>query len=190
MRPTLRLAAGLAAATVAAWVAVCAGEFSPRSPRQVPEQPASDVEAFLAAHNAVRRKAGVIPVRWSADLSTLARSRARELAGPCILDHGGLPDGIGENLLRALPSAGTPALDPDAHLVAPSRVVAAWAAEEANFDYASNRCAPGRQCGHYTQLVWGTTDEVGCAASRCASQAEIWVCNYRPGGNVAGLRPY
>jgi pathogenesis-related protein 1 len=189
MRPTLRLAAGLAAATVAAWVAVCAAERRDDPPSALSDQAADLVDEFLAAHNAVRTKAGVLSLRWSPELAELAQDRATQLAATCVLDHGGLPDGLGENLLRAMPSP-TAAPTPGDYVLAPSRVVGAWAAEAADFDAEVNRCAPGRQCGHFTQLVWGTTEEVGCGRARCASPAEVWVCDYRPGGNIARMRPY
>jgi len=189
MRPTFRLAAGLAAATVAAWVAVCAAERRDDPLRQVPDQATDVTDALLAAHNDVRRRAGVLPLRWSPELAELAQDRATQLAASCVLDHAGLPDGLGENLLRAVPSPATTP-EPGSYVLDPARVVGAWAAEAADFDAEINRCAPGRQCGHFTQLVWGTTEEVGCGRARCASPAEVWVCDYRPGGNIVRMRPY
>ena len=43
-----------------------------------------------------------------------------------------------------------------------AQVVNAWAAESRNYDYSSNRCRG--VCGHYTQIVWGGTKDVGCAS--------------------------
>ncbi|MEM6522020.1 MAG: CAP domain-containing protein, partial [Cyanobacteria bacterium P01_C01_bin.70] len=47
-------------------------------------------------------------------------------------------------------------------------VVAAWVAEKADYDYASNSCASGKVCGHYTQIVWRETTAVGCGVARNA----------------------
>jgi pathogenesis-related protein 1 len=69
-------------------------------------------------------------------------------------------------------------------------VVDAWAAEARNYSPRSNRCQPGRSCGHYTQIVWRATQEIGCGVAVCADLGQIWVCDYRPAGNVAGRRPY
>ena len=43
--------------------------------------------------------------------------------------------------------------------------------------------------GHYTQIVWRSTVEVGCAVARSGLH-EVWVCRYSPPGNVVGQRPY
>jgi len=44
-------------------------------------------------------------------------------------------------------------------------------------------------CGHYTQIVWRDTKQVGCGVAR-DNRREIWVCNYDPPGNWVGHRPY
>jgi len=66
-----------------------------------------------------------------------------------------------------------------------------WAAEGADYDYASNTCS-GNTCGHYTQVVWRDTLYVGCALGNCPglSFGSTIVCDYGPGGNVGGARPY
>jgi len=51
--------------------------------------------------------------------------------------------------------------------------------------------------GHYTQLVWADTLEIGCAISYYTKtvSSRIWhqiilVCNYGPGGNYLGRPVY
>ncbi|XP_059607622.1 venom allergen 5-like [Phlebotomus argentipes] len=47
--------------------------------------------------------------------------------------------------------------------------------------------------GHYSQLVWGETNLVGCGFSEYYDgykYNKLWVCNYGPGGNVVGVDPY
>ncbi len=39
--------------------------------------------------------------------------------------------------------------------------------------------------GHYTQIVWAETREVGCATER-GRRFDFLVCRYWPGGNVMG----
>lgn len=55
-----------------------------------------------------------------------------------------------------------------------------------------------RVVGHYTQVVWGTTHEIGCGAIYYPStingitfpHTKIYVCNYGPAGNYVGSRVY
>ena len=74
-----------------------------------------------------------------------------------------------------------------------------WAAEAADYDYASNTCAPGKVCGHYTQIVWRSTTSLGCVLHTCAGGTpppgfpgswDYLVCDYAPPGNFIGQRPY
>src|SRR5258708_3683246 len=67
-----------------------------------------------------------------------------------------------------------------------AEVVNTWASESRNYDYSSNRCRG--MCGHYTQIIWGDTKEVGCAVARGGGR-EVWGCNYDPPGNWARKRP-
>lgn len=143
------------------------------------EKPAAQVtlaREILAAHNAVRSRAGVIsPLAWSDHLAALAQDWADHLLAHRQFGH--RPNSnYGENLFAITGAATTPA-----------QVVDTWAAESRNYDYSTNRCRG--VCGHYTQIVWSGTREVGCAVARGAGR-EVWVCDYDPPGNLAGTRPY
>ncbi len=39
--------------------------------------------------------------------------------------------------------------------------------------------------GHYTQLIWPRTQEVGCAVAKGAVN-DVLVCRYSPAGNIVG----
>jgi hypothetical protein len=69
-------------------------------------------------------------------------------------------------------------------------VIKAWVDEVIDYDYASNTCRSGAQCGHYTQMIWKNTQAVGCAVAICADKSQLWVCNYNPPGNYIGEHPY
>jgi uncharacterized protein YkwD len=130
---------------------------------------------MLAEHNRVRTRAGVPELAWSEDLARAAQAWADTLIAEQRFEH--QPNGkYGENLYRVT-----------GRRVRPQRVVATWASEAADFDREANRCQS--VCGHYTQIVWRTTTEVGCAVARGGSR-EVWVCEYAPPGNYRGVRPY
>jgi hypothetical protein len=47
-------------------------------------------------------------------------------------------------------------------------------------------CSP--TTGHFTQLVWKSTRQVGCSRHECDGDVKGWllVCEYAPSGNVIG----
>jgi uncharacterized protein YkwD len=130
---------------------------------------------MLAAHNSVRARVGTAPLRWSDRLAAYAQDWADTLVARREFAHHPHPI-YGENLFEIGGAAATPA-----------QVVEAWAGEARDYDYTSNRCRG--VCGHYTQIAWSTTREVGCAVARGFGR-EIWVCEYDPPGNWVGKRPW
>ncbi|EEF40261.1 Venom allergen 5.01, putative [Ricinus communis] len=64
-----------------------------------------------------------------------------------------------------------------------------WADEKKFYDRKSNSCKGG-ECGHYTQIVWHDTSQVGCARVKCKNGHTFISCNYYPIGNVQGQSPY
>lgn len=152
-----------------------------------------DASAIITAHNKWRAKAGVKEkLTYSPALAATAQAWADNLkrTNHCRMRHS-KPDGqYGENLywISALSwSDGRKELQK----VPPEQVVDSWGNEEADYDYANNRCLPEKMCGHYTQVVWRTTTSVGCAMSVCEdTQEQVWVCQYQPAGNLVGRKPY
>ncbi len=141
----------------------------------------------LMAHNAARNQVSpaaatpIAPLSWSSTLATTAQAYSSQ----CIWAHSGAA-GLGENLAAAAPWS-------DQHLAA----AMGWASENVNYNYASNSC-PSGQCGHYTQMVWASTTQVGCGTTDCTTgspfsefpQWTLTVCQYSPPGNFVGQRPY
>ena len=133
---------------------------------------------YLTAHNAARAEVGVQPMTWDKKLANYASQYVSEkLIGDCNLEHSGGP--YGENL-----AAGGVA-DFDG-----ADAVKMWVSEKPYYNYDSNSCVGG-ECGHYTQVVWNTSVNVGCARVLCKN-GEWWIvsCNYDPPGNYFGERPY
>ncbi|MHB1015206.1 MAG: CAP domain-containing protein [Desulfurivibrionaceae bacterium] len=154
---------------------------------------------MLQEHNTLRSAVGAPELRWSDALARQAAAWANRLKKEsCTMQHS--HGDLGENLYWASPlktgskSKGSSTwkwrLLPQS--IKEKNVVASWATEQRWYSRATNTCnaPPGKTCGHYTQMVWKNTREVGCAKAVCDDNSQVWVCNYAPAGNVAGQRPY
>jgi pathogenesis-related protein 1 len=152
-----------------------------------------DAAAFIIAHNRWRAEAGVSEkLNYSPALAKSAQAWADNLkqTNHCQMRHSKADGKYGENLFWGSAmnwSDGRRELQQ----VSPQQVVDSWASEKADYDYANNSCAPGKMCGHYTQIVWRTTTTVGCAMAVCEdTRTQVWVCQYQPVGNWVGNKPY
>lgn len=149
--------------------------------------------AFIAIHNKWRAKVGITEkLSYSPALATTAQAWADNLkqANDCKMRHSKSDGRYGENLYWA--SALTWPDGRKERLKVPAKqVVDSWASEKTDYDYASNHCATGKICGHYTQIVWRATTTVGCGMAVCEdTQEQVWVCQYQPAGNWLGKKPY
>lgn len=65
-----------------------------------------------------------------------------------------------------------------------------WFNEVRSYSFRSTSAATG----HYSQLIWGDSHLVGCGYAYYHDQSrgftKVYVCNYGPGGNIAGSAPY
>jgi hypothetical protein len=167
------------------------GAGSDAGPDAGPVPPSAEAQAWLDAQNLIRRNVSpqpatpLPPLSWSSAAAAVAQA----WADGCNYQHNSGRGTRGENIAANAPP-GT---------WSPATVVNAWASEASDYDYASNSCAAGKVCGHYTQLVWRDTLRVGCGHQICSinspfgSQSprwEFWVCDYEPPGNYVGQRPY
>ena len=145
------------------------------------EQSAGESERVVGitlAHNLVRQQYGVPDLIYDQELAQVSVEWIEHLAqNGCVLEHN-WDSPLGENLFWSNYEA------------SPEVVVESWASEVVYYDYETNSCEPGQMCGHFTQLVWSTTERVGCAVGVCTDGSEIWMCNYDPAGNMVGVLPY
>ncbi|XP_056287748.1 cysteine-rich venom protein-like [Pseudoliparis swirei] len=72
-----------------------------------------------------------------------------------------------------------------------SDVVQDWYDEVNNWRYGVGS-TNGSAVGHFTQVVWYRSHEVGCAMAYCPNSYDkyFYVCQYCPPGNLQYARPY
>ncbi|KAK9070685.1 hypothetical protein SSX86_011087 [Deinandra increscens subsp. villosa] len=133
---------------------------------------------YLNAHNTARTQVGVGNMVWNATVADYAQNYANQRIADCNLVHSGGP--YGENLAEG---SGT--------FTAGTAAVNLWVAEKTYYDHTTNTCASGHVCGHYTQVVWRNSDQLGCARVQCTNNGWWFViCSYYPPGNYVGQSPY
>lgn len=141
-------------------------------------------ERILAAHNRERAVLSLPPLAWNPQLAASARSWADRLAATGAFEHA--PEDNrnpqGENLW-----AGTKGYYPL------EAMIDGWVREKRYFKPGlfPNNSVTGdvAAVGHYTQLVWRATRQVGCAVA-AGQREEVLVCRYSEAGNYEGERPF
>ncbi|MDQ7016291.1 MAG: CAP domain-containing protein [Gammaproteobacteria bacterium] len=172
----------------------CAEQRIRIAPSATATQP-PNAEQMVNAHNRWRAQVNVPPLTWSNQLQQQAQTWANRLKerNQCQMQHSPADGKTGENLFWASPVTHTYSNRPTQLTLQETdsnKVVDAWGSEVKDYDYSSNRCIAGEQCGHYTQMVWKSSTEVGCAKAICDDLSQVWVCNYAPAGNWRGEWPY
>ena len=141
---------------------------------------ASFPSRVLAAHNAVRARAGVAPLAWDSELGSAAAAYATQMAMTDRFAHSdrSLRRGTGENLWMGTHGA-----------FSVEAMVGGWASERRFFAPGVfpnvSRSGDWEDVGHYTQMIWPTTTRVGCAVAS-TGRVDYLVCRYSGAGNIDG----
>ena len=135
---------------------------------------------ILAAHNGERAAVGAPALVWDNDLGTAAATYAQQMAFTGRFEHSDRKArrGIGENLWMGTHGAYTI-----------EAMVGAWTSEKRVFFPgifpANSRTGNWIDVGHYTQMIWPTTQRIGCALAS-TGRTDYLVCRYAPAGNIDG----
>ena len=139
-------------------------------------------EQLLERHNMERDRKGATRLTWSRKLAQEAQGWADRLAIENTMRHADQTTrgGAGENLWMG--SAG---------YYSALQMIDGFLAERQHYRPGAfpnvSRTGRWEDVGHYTQIIWPGTQEVGCAVSRNASN-DFLVCRYWPAGNTVGVR--
>jgi hypothetical protein len=139
-------------------------------------------DTVLASHNSARAQFGVPAMAWSDQLAADALGYARHMASTGIYGHDRTPGRrktSGENLWSG--QRGLFSYD----------VMVGGMIEEARYFRPgvfpdNSRTGEWHDVGHYTQIVWPATTQVGCALALSAT-TDYLVCRYAPAGNKDGV---
>jgi len=141
-------------------------------------------DQILSVHNRERAEVGTGPLNWNDDLARDAQVWANHLASIGTLEHAGrdVNPNSGENLWMGTAGAYDYA-----------QMAQGWADEKSWFRYGTfpDVSSDGNwaSVGHYTQMIWKNTTEVGCAVATGGGW-DVLVCRYNPPGNYMGEKPY
>ena len=136
---------------------------------------APDAQKVLDHHNLVRKEVGVPALTWSKELAAFAQQWADHLASTNTFAH--RPNNqYGENIFMG--SGSYTALDASL----------SWYDEKK--DYTYSKLSSGGSTGHYTQMIWKNTTQIGVGVAIGANGDIYVVANYSPAGNYIGEFPY
>ncbi len=139
------------------------------------------INQLLQAHNEYRSDVGVSPLTWSQTLANSAQNWSNHLANVGRLEHSGSE--FGENIWM-----GT------SEFYSFPEMVDSWGEEKEYFIPGSlfpnvSTTSNWSDVGHYTQIVWEDTTELGCGLSTGGGN-DYLTCQYDPAGNIFGQRVY
>ncbi|BGP54805.1 hypothetical protein JCM8202_003313 [Rhodotorula sphaerocarpa] len=140
----------------------------------------------LAAHNKLRAQHNATALTWNTELA----AAAQKWADKCVFQHGGgTALNAGENISGYSASSAS-----DSNV---AYAISLWSNEASLYDWKN----PGYSdaTGHFTQMIWKDTTELGCAQTYCqplhdAGNSFSWngffyVCEYLQAGNIVGSTP-
>ena len=136
----------------------------------------------LNAQNIERARAGMAPMAWDDALGTAAAAYARQMALTGQFKHSDRSQrrGTGENLWMGTHGA-----------FSVETMVGGWASEKRYFVPGVfpnvSRSGNWADVGHYTQMIWPSTQRVGCALAT-NGRSDYLVCRYATAGNIDGRR--
>ena len=173
----------------------------------------SDIAQILKLHNDARARYGVAPLQWD---DSLAKT-AKRWADTCYWGHWNHPqtrNALGDDYIepptQRLGENLSVWFDPQSTRGAGEYGTRLWLNEEPDYKCGEpvrggSECEPGKQCGHWTQILWSGTQRVGCALRTCEDgmddrswssptggqrNVKYLVCEYSPPGNFTGQRPF
>lgn len=134
------------------------------------------IQEALQTHNQLRSKHRSPALRVNQELNKIAQKYAEKIAKSNSFEHSDNTfkgDNLGENLFMC-----------GGYLITGKEMSQQWYNEIK--DYNFNKATFGSNTGHFTQLIWADSIEVGFGAAKAKDGSYYGVANYYPAGNVMG----
>ncbi|KAJ0181412.1 hypothetical protein K1T71_003497 [Dendrolimus kikuchii] len=131
----------------------------------------------LEIHNEYRREHGVPPLVLNKDITKISQKWAEELAKKDAMAYS-LNQNYGESVYCGWSA------DSNTKIRAKD-CVEKWYSEINEYSFGKE--PEILNCGHFTQIVWKTTREIGVGSAKSKSGKLYVVANYYPPGNYSGL---
>jgi|TARA_B110000261_G_scaffold29252_1_gene33099 hypothetical protein len=155
-----------------------------------------DKHQSLEVHNSERSSLNLQPLKWSNKLEKDAKKHANYLASKDIFRHSNNLKKLkqGENLYYTmyyvLKNNGEKYFFDETNYLTDASI--SWLDEKKDYKYAKigDRKNIFELIGHYTQMIWSETSEVGIAQTKSKSGNVYVVARYFPQGNWQGEYPY
>lgn len=131
---------------------------------------------ILNKHNYYRSRHQVDDLKWNKEIQVIAQAYSEKIAPGHSLVHSSNTykgQSLGENLYMSYGGMSGEAASNS------------WYNEVDNYDFSSHSSKGGKVTGHFTQLVWKGSTEIGCGAA-CDGTYCVCCCNYYPAGNFLG----
>ncbi len=136
----------------------------------------SDKIQFIEEHQKWRAEVKSEPLMWSVNIQKKAEDYALQLAKLGRLKHSN--SGLGENLYWF-----------SGQTFSPSDATDSWGSEKSLYKPGTKISNTNyHDFGHYTQMIWHKTTEVGCGVAQ-SQHGTFVVCQYNPPGNFIGENP-
>lgn len=141
---------------------------------------------ILNRHNALRREAAIsklphsptasnmLIMRWDMDVERQAQNFADKCNGP---DHDPSIK-MGYNLIKA-----------NSPYNLEERAITIWSRESNDYQWRDGKQWNYVKLGHYMQIIWATTNRLGCGYNKCGRIGRF-ACFYNPPGAIPKLAPY